>query len=237
MAGISGGLGVRTIEEKAIGSIPRDYDQEQFKEELLGGRTDFRRLIFRGLNLEDPEIKKYLDSQNQYINLREATLSHLQARGVNLRKCVLEYTKLDGANLDGADLERSKLFGVELVEASLREANLSHTEIVGKSNLAHANLEGATLNSARISGGSDIREANFKMIKGVGLKLRGTYIFGVNFELADLRSAEFEGVMGFEYARGLDSAILKGAKGKTMYDKIHLAGIHLSSAYNIMRGK
>jgi hypothetical protein len=115
----------------------------------------------------------------------------------------LDGIDINGANLNGADLDHAKIRGAKAKSATFNETNLYRADLSGTV-LADANLLRADLGGTKL----------------VGTNLSGAFLGGVNFEdadltTADLRSADLRGANFFRAnltSANLNRANLSGAQ-------------------------
>ncbi len=125
-------------------------------------------------------------------DLREASMTGVNARQCRLSNSVLEGADLSGADLRGADLSNAALRGADLRGADLREAVLSGADL-RKSDLQGADLQGVELQGTRLFG-VDLTEANLIDADLTGANLGDATLAGVSAVEADFAHASVQDV-------------------------------------------
>jgi uncharacterized protein YjbI with pentapeptide repeats len=125
---------------------------------------------------------------------RGAVFYGLDLEGVQMQGAMLEGADLRGANLRRADLRGARLKGAKLSGADLRDAHLGPL-IIGPDRTLPCDLTGAMLKNCDLAR-ADLRQA----------RLNGADLSWANFTNANLREAEFTGVVRTG-ARGLQDAL------------------------------
>lgn len=175
-----------------------------------GARAMLTRHDLSGLNLEGKDFSHadFTGSSLQYARACGTVFDYSTFFGADLRYCDLQSASLVRADLRGVCLRGAVLVGADMTGVDLREGVLANAD--GNGNLTSyfghvpnrerggADLSGANLSEARLSGavaaGTNFCDATLRSAKIVRADLSGANMTGANLESADLSMTELNDV-------------------------------------------
>jgi len=199
--------------------MPVDYqDAGDFIKDLRGGKRDFRGAYFReGMDLSGhptfDDLTGYLRNEiiecglkTNPVNLTDASMVGLKARGLIIPRLIATRVQLVGANLqnasltygdfEDADFTESQLSGADLSEARFIDAYMLRVGLV-KSFLDRASFRGANLDRAYMmacrADGADFSYAKMKRADLTEASLVAAILQNADLTDADISKADMRG--------------------------------------------